>query len=69
MMNCPECETEMRWLYYAKSDYSSAFYEDHFVQTDYWYCRECDSVYRQWIESKIHRDKVEPIILCGEQRQ
>ena len=66
MMICPECGTEMKWLYYAKSDYSSAFYEEHFVQTDYWYCRECDIIYRQWIESVVHRDKYEPMIVGEE---
>ena len=58
-MKCKKCGTECRWLYYPRSDYPSTYYEDHMIQTDYWICPECDTIYKQWIEPIIHRDEVE----------
>ena len=66
-MKCLVCGETCRWLYYPKSDYGWNHSEDSMVETNLWYCPKCEHVYRQWIESKVHRDKVDPIIVGEEQ--
>jgi len=59
-MKCEKCGTELKWLYYPKHDTVFFMDKDRLVQTDFLYCRECNIIYRQWIESKVHYDKYEP---------
>ena len=61
-MKCKECGSDCYWLYYSKYDsyLHTMMSDERWTQTDYWYCPECETVYRQWIESKVHRDKYEP---------
>ena len=64
-MKCKECDTECKWLYYAKHDSEFYLQEDQMIQTDLWFCPSCETVYRQWIESTVHRDK-QDVSIIGE---
>jgi len=66
-MKCLVCGEGCKWLYYPKTEFPRDYYESDFIQTNLWYCPECEHVYRQWIQTKVHRDKVEPIMV-GEEK-
>ena len=64
-MKCKECGTECRWLYYPNTKFPRDYYDADFIQTDLWFCPDCETVYRQWIEPIIHRDEVKINSLNG----
>ena len=50
-MRC-KCGGELLWLYRPPRGLPTS--ETGTVHTDYAICPECEAVYKQWIESKVH---------------
>jgi len=51
-MKCTFCDVALLWLYRPKRGEINP--EEATIHTDYAICPECERIYKQWIESKVH---------------
>lgn len=69
-MKCPKCDIETVWLFKPINHTHFTHRDEDFSQTDYLMCPICERVWKQWIETKVHRDEVKPeIIVVSKQRE
>ena len=59
MKKCEKCEVELVWLYKPLQKLCFTHRDEDFIATDYLMCPICEKIWRQWIETKVHRDEVE----------
>ena len=58
MKKCEKCDVELVWLYKPLRQLYATHRDDDFSQTDYLMCPICEEIWKQWIETKVHRDEV-----------